>query len=46
MVENVFDEIMAKSFPNMKKEIDIQVQESQSSKQDETKETHTKTNYI
>ena len=35
---------MAENFPNLKKEKpDTQVQESQSPKQDETKENHTKT---
>ena len=28
-IENVFEEIMAEKFPNLKKEIDIQVQEAQ-----------------
>ena len=28
-IENVFEEIMADNFPNLKKEIDIQVQEAQ-----------------
>ena len=28
-IENVFEEIMAENFPNLKKEIDIQVQEAQ-----------------
>ena len=29
MIENVFDEIMAENFSNLKKETDIQVQEAQ-----------------
>lgn len=42
-VENVFDEITAEDFPNLKQETVIQVQEEQSPRQDESKETHTKT---
>ena len=33
---------MAENFPNLKKEKDIQVQDAQSPKQDEPKQTHTK----
>ena len=40
--ENVFEEIMAENFPNLKKEMDVQGQEAQS-EQDEPKQTHTKT---
>ena len=36
---------MAENFPNLAQETDIQVQEAQSPKQDEPKETHTKTHY-
>ena len=36
---------MAENFPNLGKETDIQVQESQCPKKDETKEIHTKTYY-
>ena len=36
---------MAKSFPSLGKETDIQVQEAQSSKQDQPKENHIKTRY-
>ena len=43
--ENLFEEIMAENFPNLAQETDIQVQETQSPKQDEPKETHTKTHY-
>ena len=43
--ENLFEEIMAENFPNLVQETDIQVQETQSPKQDEPKETHTKTHY-
>ena len=32
--EHIFEDIIAENFPNMGKEIDIQVQESQSPKQD------------
>ena len=28
-IENVFEEIMAENFPNLKKEIDIQIQKAQ-----------------
>ena len=44
-VKNVLDEIIAENLPNLKKETDIQVKEAQSPKQDEPKETHTKTYY-
>ena len=40
--ENLFEKIM-KKFPNLAKEIDIQVQEAQSPKQVGTKEDHSKT---
>ena len=30
MIENVFEEIMAENFPNLKKETDIHIQEAQS----------------
>ena len=36
---------MKENFPNLMKEIDIQVQEAQSPKQDEPKEDHTKTHH-
>ena len=36
---------MAENFPSMGKKRDIQVQEGQSPKEDETKEVHTKTHY-
>ena len=42
-IENLFEKIMKKNFPNLVKEIDIQVQEAQSPKQDGPKEDHTKT---
>ena len=41
-IKNVFDEIVSENFLNLKKDTDIQVQEAQSSKQDEHEETHTK----
>ena len=44
-METLFEEIMAENFPNLAKETDIQVQESQKCKRDEPKETHTKTHY-
>ena len=42
-IENLFEEIMKESFPNLVKELDIQVQEAQSPNQVELKEDHTKT---
>ena len=44
-IENVFENIMKKNFPNLAKEIDIQVQEAESLKQFGTKENHTKTHH-
>jgi len=41
--ENVFEEIIAKNFLNIGKEIATQVQESQSPIQDKSKEEHPKT---
>lgn len=41
-VKNVFEEIMAENFVNLKKHTDTQVKGSQSLKQDESKETHHK----
>ena len=43
--ENLSEEITAENFPNLMKETDIQVQVTQSPKQDEPKETHTKVHY-
>lgn len=40
-VENIFEEIVSENSPNLGREIDIQVQEAESSKQDEPKEFHT-----
>ena len=44
-IENLFEEIMTENFTNLKKIKDTQVQESQSPKQDEPKEAHTKTHH-
>ena len=45
-IKNVFEEIKPENFPNWKKEIDIQVKEAaRVPKQDEAKQTHTKTHY-
>ena len=41
--ENIFEDIIAKNFPNLGKETNIQVQEAQSPKHDQSKEDHTKT---
>lgn len=43
--EILFEKIVTESFPNIGKETDIQIQEAQSSKKDEPKQTHTKTHY-
>lgn len=40
--QNVFEEILAENFENLKRQTDTQVQGSQSLKQDESKETHHK----
>ena len=44
-VENLFEKIMKENFPNLVKEIDIQVQEAQCPKQGEPLEDHTKTHH-
>ena len=44
-IENSFEQIMKENFPNLVKEVDIQVQETQSSKQTGPKEEYTKTHY-
>ena len=44
-IENLFENIMKENFPNLVKEIDIQVQEAQSPKKDAPKEDHTKTHH-
>ena len=47
-IKNLFENIMKENFPNLAKEIDMQVQEAQSPKEIGSKEKHTKThhNYI
>ena len=42
-IGNLFEKIMNENFPNLEKEIDMQVQEAQSPKQDGCKEAHFKT---
>ena len=44
-IGNLFQKIMKENFPNLVKEIDMQVQEAQSPKQDEHKEAHKKTHH-
>ena len=44
-IENLLEEILTENFPNLVKEIDIQVQEVKDPKQDEPKEAHTKTHH-
>ena len=45
-IENLFEKIMKENFPNLVKEIDMQVQEAQKSpKQVGPKEAHTKTHH-
>ena len=44
-IENIYEKIMKSNFPNLVKEIDIQVQEAQSPIEDEHKETHSKTHH-
>ena len=44
-IENLFEKIMKENFPNLVKEIDMQVQEAQSLKPDECKEAHSKTHH-
>ena len=39
-IENIFEIIMKENFPNLAKEIDIQIQEAWSPKQDGPKEGH------
>ena len=43
--ENLFEKIMKENFPNLVKEIDIQVQKPQSPKQVAPKEDHIKTHH-
>ena len=42
-IENLFEKIMKENFPDWVKEVDMQVQEAQSPKQDGCKEAHCKT---
>ena len=42
-IENLFEKIMKENFPNLMKELDIQVQEAESLKQAGPKEDHTNT---
>ena len=44
-IENLFEKIMKENFPNLAKEIDIQVQEAKNSKQVGHREDHTKTHH-
>ena len=44
-VENLFEKIMKENFPSLVKEIDMQVQEAQSTKEVGSKEEHTKTHH-
>ena len=44
-IGNLFERIMKKNFPNLVKEIDMEVQEAQSLKQDGCKEAHSKTDH-
>ena len=45
-IGNLFEKIMRENFPNLVKEIDMQVQEAQSPKQDRCKEVHSMTHII
>ena len=44
-IENLFEKIMRENFPNLVKEIDIQMQEAESPKQVGPKENHMKTHH-
>ena len=44
-IGNLLEKIMKECFPNLVKEIDMQVQEAQSLKQDGCKEAHSKTHH-
>ena len=44
-IENLIEKIMKENFPNLMKELDIQVQEAESLKQVGPKEDHTKTHH-
>ena len=45
-IGNLLEKIMKENFPNLVKEIDIQVQEALSPKQDGSKEAYPKTHHI
>ena len=44
-IRNLFEKILNKNFPNLVKEIDMQVQKAQRPKQDRCRETHSKTHH-
>ena len=44
-IGNLFEKIMKENFPNLVKEIDMQVQEAQSPKKHGCKEAHSKTHH-
>ena len=44
-IGNLFEKIMKENFPNLVKEIDMQVQEAQSPKQNGHKEAYSKTHH-
>ena len=44
-MENLFEKMIKENFPNLVKEIDIQIQEAQSPKQDVLKEAHSKAHH-
>ena len=44
-IGNLLEKIMKENFPNLVKEIDLQVQEAESPKQDGCKEAHSKTHH-
>ena len=44
-IENLFEKIMKQNFPNLVKETEMQVQETQRPKQDGCKEAHLKTHH-
>ena len=45
-IRNLSEKTVKENFPNLVKEIDIQVQEAQSPKQDGCKEAHSKTSQL
>ena len=44
-IENLFEKVMMENFPNLMREKVTQIQETQSPKQEEPKETHCKTHH-